>query len=127
MNTQNKRLLHIALITAGILAVGGLLYILAVAGHPVPCLFHTITGLSCPGCGSTRAVLALLRLDIREAFCYNLLFPVTFFYLIFVYVRCAIVYWKTGRFSYRSPAPAMDFILLGVILAWWIVRNILHI
>ena len=26
-----------------------------------PCMFHALTGFSCPGCGSTRAVSALFR------------------------------------------------------------------
>lgn len=29
-----------------------------------PCMFHALTGFSCPGCGSTRAVSALLRGDL---------------------------------------------------------------
>ncbi len=29
-----------------------------------PCMFHTLTGFSCPGCGCTRAVAALLRGDL---------------------------------------------------------------
>ena len=29
-----------------------------------PCMFHTLTGFSCPGCGCTRAVSALLHGDI---------------------------------------------------------------
>ena len=29
-----------------------------------PCMFHALTGFSCPGCGSTRAVSALLRFDL---------------------------------------------------------------
>lgn len=127
MKTQRKAILKLSIITLGIMACGLILYALAISGHPVPCIFNKLTGLACPGCGSTRAVLALLRLDIPAALSYNLLFPITFLYLIFVYGRCAYSCLKTGRFSYRSPAPALDCILLGVILVWWVVRNLLHI
>ena len=37
----------------------------------VPCLFRVTLGLSCPGCGMTRAVLAALRLDFGAAFAYH--------------------------------------------------------
>ena len=39
-----------------------------VAGNPFPpCLFHTVTGLFCPGCGLTRAAHALVHLDFARA------------------------------------------------------------
>ena len=38
------------------------------------CIFHSITGLQCPGCGSQRAMHALLNLEIGEAVRYNALF-----------------------------------------------------
>ena len=47
------------------------------SGHSIPslflppCLFHTLTGFSCPGCGCTRAVIALLRGDFLQSLCYN--------------------------------------------------------
>src|SRR5262249_54935902 len=38
-----------------------------------PCLFHALTGLHCPGCGSTRCLHALLHGDLRQAAAYNVL------------------------------------------------------
>ena len=32
-----------------------------------PCLFHVLTGYSCPGCGCTRAVEALLQGNVMES------------------------------------------------------------
>lgn len=34
----------------------------------LPCVIRCVTGLICPGCGMTRAWLAVLRLDIVGAF-----------------------------------------------------------
>lgn len=36
-----------------------------------PCLFHSLTGLYCPGCGGTRAVRSLLKGDLRMSFQYH--------------------------------------------------------
>lgn len=38
-----------------------------------PCLFHTLTGLHCPGCGATRATIHLLAGRLLEAMRCNLL------------------------------------------------------
>jgi hypothetical protein len=40
-------------------------------GTPDLCIFKNITGLPCPACGSTHAVLKLLQLDWLGAFLYN--------------------------------------------------------
>lgn len=39
-----------------------------------PCVFFQLTGLHCPGCGVTRALHALLHLDIARAAHMNALF-----------------------------------------------------
>ncbi len=41
----------------------------------IPCLFHTMTGIYCPGCGGTRAVCALLAGRIGESFLLHPLVP----------------------------------------------------
>ena len=127
MDTLGKRWKKLVLVSAGIVGIGILLYILARLGYPIPCLFNKITGLSCPGCGNTRAVLALLRLDFSEMLRYNLLFPLEAGYLLWIYVISARRYLKNGGFSLVTPLPALDWCFLAALLIWWILRNILHI
>jgi len=58
-------------LTAALLAVFGcLLYVKA-----LPCAFASVFHQPCPGCGSTRAVLALLRGDGADVLRYNPLGP----------------------------------------------------
>lgn len=37
----------------------------------MPCIFHTVTGYYCPGCGATRALIALLDGHLVESVKYN--------------------------------------------------------
>ncbi|MBR6826107.1 MAG: DUF2752 domain-containing protein [Oscillospiraceae bacterium] len=41
-------------------------------GWGIPCIFHAVTGLCCPGCGISRFFLCLLRLDVSGALRQNL-------------------------------------------------------
>jgi hypothetical protein len=79
----------------------------------------------CPGCGATRAVAALLHLNIREALHYNalavLLLPVFLAYF-------AAAYWKAARneaFTWpRVPSVGLAALLV-VSLAFGVARNFL--
>ena len=37
----------------------------------LPCIFHSVTGLYCPGCGGTRALRLLLHGDILQSLYYH--------------------------------------------------------
>lgn len=64
------------------LAVLGLLLLDCVWGCPI----YNVFGVTCPGCGLTRAWLCFLRGDWRGALSYHLLFfPAPFFILLFAY------------------------------------------
>lgn len=120
---------HRNLLLAGLLAAAAaaVFCLLAWAGIGIPCLFRRITGLLCPGCGNSRAALALLRLDLAAALEYNLLFPLEFAYLLWVAACSSRAYLKGKPFTYNPPAPALDIALLVIILLWGILRNILSI
>ena len=53
------------------LAVGVALYALFLQISGIHCPIKYLLGISCPGCGMTRALLAALRLDLAAAFGYN--------------------------------------------------------
>ncbi|MBE6903169.1 MAG: DUF2752 domain-containing protein [Ruminococcaceae bacterium] len=88
-----------------------------------PCVFYKLTGLYCPGCGNTRAAIALLSFDFPKAFSYNAFFFFEFFYIVWVYIFSVINYIKNKRFSYHSPSKLFDCLMLAAFFIWGIVRN----
>lgn len=61
-------LIHLAVCAA---AVAGAFVFRALHLRFLPCAFHLITGKYCLTCGATRAVLALLQLDLAGSFLLN--------------------------------------------------------
>ena len=62
----------------------------------LPCLFHTMTGWYCPGCGGTRAFRYLLRGEWFQSFRYHpLILYTALVYLghekLFLYMAVGIV------------------------------------
>ena len=56
----------------------------------IPCLWKTIFGFHCPGCGLTTAFISIMELDFRKAFESNwiifILVPLGVYYFIKDYV-----------------------------------------
>lgn len=74
---KDKRLLQ----DLGCILTLGLLYLaLGLIGVGCPIKFHT--GVSCLGCGMTRAWISVLRLRFGDAFSYHPLWPVPLIWLI---------------------------------------------
>ncbi len=81
-----------------LLGIGILYYIfIRLTGFAVPCVFRKITGLLCPGCGLTRAVLSCVRLDFARAFAYNQYVCIVLPVLAYLILRCDYIYVKYGN------------------------------
>ncbi|MBE6740803.1 MAG: DUF2752 domain-containing protein [Ruminococcaceae bacterium] len=126
--TEKKRLIRLliyAVIVAAAIATA--LFVLSFFKGLVLCPFRAITGLSCPGCGNTRAFTALIHFHFAESIKYNYAYPIEFIYILYVLFSAAINYIKNGKFSYYPKKPIIDYILLILVIIWWVVRNILGI
>ena len=92
-------------------------------GLGFPCLFHTLTGLYCPGCGGTRAIRSLLKGDLRMSFQYHpLVLYAVFILFLEMILRTAV---KRQMFSMDLRKADRIFILTGAALtaANWIFKN----
>ena len=91
----------------------------------VPCIFKKITGYDCPGCGVTRMVFAIIRLDFKKAFYYN---PLVFIYLPFIifffgYNDYLYIYNKKDKVISKIPNYVW-IILIIITILFGIIRNI---
>jgi len=80
------------------------------------CPFEYIFGIPCPGCGMTRAFIALLKLDFAEAFYFHPLFPIVIVVLIFA----VLDYFKVFVFSRKFKDIATIVIPLIFIVVYFI-------
>lgn len=88
------------------------------------CPFRMLTGgLRCPGCGSQRAIHALLHLDIKDAFLYNPMVIISIPFLILL-VTASIIKDTHPGFYKKMNSSLLVKLLLILIIFWWIFRNI---
>jgi hypothetical protein len=90
------------------------------------CPFRELTGLKCPGCGSQRAIHYLLNFDILNAIKENVIFVLSIPYILTGLVfdtlkkpNEKVLKWRKVLFGQKAI-----FLILTVIIAFWILRNI---
>lgn len=117
------RLRRLALATAAIGVVAVLLWAKA-----LPCLFARVLHVPCPGCGSTRAVLALAHGDLDGVLRYNPFGPVVAL-LILVFGVQALVsvvtygdFRATGEGRVGKIAKRVLFVVAAFDVLLWVAR-----
>ncbi len=91
------------------------------------CVFEAATGLYCPGCGGTRAVIALMRGHFIKSFIYHPAVP----YAFTVYTVFMVKMFLVKHFGLKSGKDGriniFIYIGIGIIFVQWIVKLILLI
>lgn len=109
------------IVIAVVVLIGVAYYIIDPVMHKwVPkCPFLLLTGWKCPGCGSQRAIHALVHGDIIEVFRQNALFLPSIAYIISIVasrLKPSLHDKLTGQIAIWT--------YFGIIIVFWISRNI---
>ena len=87
------------------------------------CLFRVVTGLTCPGCGTTRALHEIVHGDFQSAFMLNPLLLIAIPFLLFAFGRYNVMVLRGGPPRKNAlPAPYI-YALFFIIVGFWIFRN----
>lgn len=96
-----------------------ILFLLFILNVPVTCIFKSVTGISCPSCGMTRAFFAILQFNFIDAFFLNIL-SIPLFLFIVISVIIMIIEIFRNKFEYVPK-------LLNFLSKYWYVFIILLI
>ncbi len=91
----------------------------------LPCLFHYVTGLYCPGCGGTRALIALSRLHLMQSLRCHPLVPYGAVLAGGFWIRKTLELLTHGRVKGMRMRPFYLYFAVALIFAQWIVKNVL--
>lgn len=109
------------------ICIGGILYYIwyRITNIGIPCMFYTITGFKCPGCGITRMITELSRLHFRDAFGYNPLLFILFPYGMFVGIRHLVYAIVMGmKYPYGKRHKVILYCVIAMLIIFGVVRNI---
>lgn len=123
---MKKRIYKALAVYSAVCLVLLLYYIFVTAtGLGIPCIIKKITHHDCPGCGNSRALIALAHFDIKAAAGYNLFVFAELLYVLYVCGYVTVRYIKTGRYEAVVKPAAVNIAFLIMLLVWWVARNLI--
>jgi hypothetical protein len=124
------------LVTLG-LFVGALLPMSLLTTGVSFCPFKVVTGLPCPGCGMTRAAIALLHGDPGASFYYHPLGIPLVLTAVAIGLADGWYWWRSRQLGSRSAPPAWliervmlspaPWVAIAALVVVWLVRLPLYV
>ena len=93
----------------------------------LPCLFHTMTGWYCPGCGGTRAFRYLLRGEWFQSFRYHPLILYTALVMTLEIVTFLAAKTSGRNYLYLGHEKLFLYMAVGSVTVNFLVKNYLLI
>ena len=118
---------RVIIISTAVLAIALLYFFIdARGGDFFPhCPFHSLTGLYCPGCGSQRALSALLHADFLEAANFNILLVLSLPFITYSALVAVVNAFRKNKIKQRVfYSPFFVKTVLAVVVGFFILRNI---
>lgn len=130
---ERKKLEHTLYMTGfsllGFIMILGFLY--AMLPIPVwklfqtPCMFYAVTGIYCPGCGGTRAVISLLKGQVVRSFFYH---PIVIYgAVIYIWFMVSHTIEKISHGKWKIGMHYRDiylWIALGIVVVNVMIKDI---
>lgn len=125
---MNKKVYKSMLLALPVLLAAGLLakrFIPVFMNISAPCVFYTLTGFYCPGCGGTRAVLSLLHGHFLRSFFYHPVVIYTLVVFLWYYCSNTIEFLSKGKISIGMKLKTAHLLTgLIIILLQCLIKNI---
>jgi hypothetical protein len=93
------------------------------SGFFPPCMFRLLTGLTCPGCGTTRALHQIVHGHLVTAFILNPLLLLALPFLVYAFLRYSAIVIQGGVPRKNSLHPRYIYAIFFIVVGFWIFRN----
>ena len=90
------------------------------------CPLHEATGWNCPGCGTTRALHALLHADLGAALAFNPLMVLSLPLLLLMLIRHELKLWRglPTKPVGSGLKPGVSLAIGGILCVYGVLRNL---
>ena len=121
----SRQIAILALMAVGLLCAAGIYYFYdpSLDNFFPRCPFLTITHLRCPGCGSQRAIHAILHGDLATAWHFNAMMIISI-PILAIYTFAEFTRKRFVRLYLALNSPSVIWTIFAAVMLWWVGRNI---